>query len=96
MVAKKGMQERVKVVGRRGEIEPRWREEGIDMFVEFWHAWDGSWVGDEGRAEDANWRGGEGSFDGVVDIYTTLGLAPRVSAQASKEPVPSMENTDRR
>lgn len=66
------MQERaeegVKVVGRGREVEPSWVQKGLDVVVESGHGGDDLGVGQECCAEDTNGRGGEGDFDGVVDV----------------------------
>ena len=55
--------EGVEVVGGGGEIEPGRVEGGGDLGVEFWHTSDGSGVGDEGAAKNADWRRGHSYFD---------------------------------
>lgn len=68
MCAEEGEDEGVEVVGRGGEVEPDWVEEGLDVRVELGHSGDGGGVGDECGAEDADGGGGHGYLDGVVDV----------------------------
>lgn len=64
-----GAEERVEVVRGGGEIEEWWGGEGaVDVGVEVWHAVHRGGGEEEGCAEDADGGGGEGDFDGVVDV----------------------------
>ncbi len=68
MLANEVREEWVEVVRAGGEVEPSWGQSGGDVRVESWHGGDRGGVGDEGRVEDADRRGGHGFFNGVVDV----------------------------